>query len=88
MSSLAWEGQIFKTGGSELFVNAGSNAGIVSGMSFDAFERKPISGKGLSLGAQETQTGTIEITDVFADYATARATTGTAREGSLLKQLN
>lgn len=86
MSGQSWEGQVFKKQGSKLFVNAGSNAGITPGTIFGAYGGGAISGKGISVSAGGTQTGTIEITDVFDTYSTAKVVSGTAGDGSLIRR--
>jgi|GEM_PF-2116743 len=85
MKGEPWEGQVFKQKGSKLYVNAGSSAGIAEGMSFDAFSREEVAGKGVSLGAQDSRTGTVTVTSVSDAFSVATATSGTAGAGSILK---
>ncbi len=86
MSGQSWEGQVFKKQGSKLFVNAGANAGFTPGITFGAYKAGAISGKGISVTAGQAQTGTVEITDVFDTYSTAKTVSGTAGDGSILKR--
>ncbi len=86
MSGQSWEGQVFKKQGSKLFVNAGADAGMTPGMTLGVYGGSAISGKGISVTAGGTQTGTIEITDVFDTYSTAKVVSGTAGDGSILKR--
>ena len=86
MRGQPWEGEVFKAKGGELFVNAGSNAGIAQGMTFDAFSRQELSGGGISVGAHDVRTGTVQIDQVFDTYSLAKPISGTATEGSVLKR--
>lgn len=81
-----WEGQIFKKKGASLYVNAGSNAGLSEGMLFDAYMPTKVSGKGVSVEGGLLKTGTVELTQVGDVFAIAKATSGTAGPGAVLKK--
>ncbi|MFA4973668.1 MAG: hypothetical protein WC683_13745 [bacterium] len=86
MSGQPWEAQIFKAKGKELYVNAGTSAGISEGMSFDAYAREEVSGGGISVGEQDAKTGTVQISKTFDSYSIAMPVSGSAKNGSVLKQ--
>ena len=86
MGGRTWEAQIFKAKGKELYVNAGTNAGVAEGMTFDAYAREEVSGGGISVGNQDSKTGTVQISKAFDGYSIATPLSGVAAAGSVLKR--
>jgi len=76
-----WEGRIIKADGDDkIYVNAGSNVNLQVGDRFKVLregEKLIDPATGLELGAERTDVGAIEITQVLEKYSLARATEGT-----------
>lgn len=85
MRNLPWEGEIFKIEGDQIYLNAGSQAGVVPGMSFKVFHREKVTGAGLNLGTQEKPVGKIQVTQVQPNFAIAKIQGGQALPGHILK---
>lgn len=85
MKKLAWEGQVFKTQGKSVYINAGSEAGITPGMHLKVIDRKAVQARGVDLGQEDVPSGEIEISTVQAKFAVASITSGTARVGAIVK---
>ncbi|MGD8396614.1 MAG: CsgG/HfaB family protein, partial [Candidatus Eiseniibacteriota bacterium] len=73
IDTMPWTGRIVKADTDDrVYLNAGSEAGVEGGMTFDVFragEELIDPSTGLSLGAEETRVGSIEVTDVKEKYS-------------------
>ncbi len=79
MKDIPWTGAVVKADGDRVFINAGMESGIETGMEFKIYQRgeeliDPTTG--ISLGAEETLIGVIQVMDVKEKYAICRATSG------------
>lgn len=66
MGSLPWQAKIVKASGNIVYINAGSEAGVMVGDVLEIYskgEELIDPDTGLSLGAEETKVGEIEVTD-------------------------
>ncbi|TRZ52835.1 hypothetical protein D4R99_02010 [bacterium] len=83
-----WQGFVLSDQGGGITISSGENAGLKTGMVFDAYDAgKIISGAGGQKFFMPGQkTGTVKITDVFRDKAEAVILTGdNIKAGSVLK---
>lgn len=66
ITNLPWQAKIIKVSGTTVYINAGSEAGVNVGDIFDIFQKGEElidPDTGLSLGAEETKAGEIEVID-------------------------
>ena len=74
-----WSGRVGDVRGTDIYIKAGSQLGVVAGMEFDVFTQdKPVVDpeSGSVLGTPEQRTGRIVITRVAEKYAVGRAVDG------------
>jgi curli biogenesis system outer membrane secretion channel CsgG len=79
MRDIAWTGAVVKADGDKVYLNAGLESGIETGMEFKVYQKgeeliDPTTG--ISLGAEETLIGIIQVMDVKEKYAICRITSG------------
>lgn len=79
MDSIPWEGRIVKTSDDDVYINAGSDIGVIAGLKFEVFSAgedliDPVTGA--ILGVEEAPSGEIEVTEVKPSYSVAKATSG------------
>jgi len=79
MKDTAWMGAVVKADDEKVYLNAGSDSGIEIGMEFRVYQKgeeliDPTTG--ISLGAEETAIGSIQVMEVKEKYAICRATSG------------
>lgn len=79
MESVPWEGQVIKSNGSQIYVNAGSDAGVAVGDIFTVYRAgedltDPSSGR--VLGKSEQSAGTIQITEARQSFSIATSLKG------------
>ena len=91
LADLPWSGSIVKVEGQTAYINAGSEAGIVAGDSFDVYREEeaftdPVTGA--PLGAEKTELGEIEVTSVKGKYAIAKIirSNGQIQRGDLVTE--
>jgi TolB-like protein len=80
LADLEWTGRIVDVRDGVIYVNAGFDAGIETGMEFDVYEQQPAlidPATGQSLGAPERCIGRIRIVQVEDRYAVAEPLDGT-----------
>lgn len=82
-----WEGQIFKQEGSKVYLNAGKEAGVNSGMRFQVLKTQSLQGRGVDLGVEKIAIGEIQIDQVQDKFSTGTLISGQAPVGSLVKTL-
>ncbi|OQW99657.1 MAG: hypothetical protein BWK74_01735 [Desulfobacteraceae bacterium A6] len=83
-----WQGFVISGQGGGITISSGENAGLKTGMVFDAYDAgKIISGAdGQKFFMPGQKTGTVKITDVFMDKAEAAILTGdNIKTGSVIK---
>ena len=88
--STPWVGRVVKAeGGAQVYLNAGSDAGVAVGMTFVIFrkgEELVDPATGLSLGAEETQVATLEVVTVKEKFSIARTVSGSgAKAGDIVR---
>jgi curli biogenesis system outer membrane secretion channel CsgG len=81
LRNIPWQGRVADVRGDKIYINAGSDIGIKTGMQFDVFEQgdaivDPESGA--TLGSPDKQFGQLTITEVSPKFAVGRMTTGSA----------
>ena len=79
LADIPWTGRIIDVRGESVYVNAGSEDGIRTGMEFDVYEQEPPlidPATGLNLGAPERYLGALRITDLEDRYSIAEVVTG------------
>ncbi|MCP4631697.1 MAG: hypothetical protein GY855_02130 [candidate division Zixibacteria bacterium] len=84
MKSKPWSGKIIKVSGPKLYINGGSNIGLLVGNVMKVFspgEELIDPDTGLSLGAEETRLGEIQIVDVKEKYSIAIVRSGAGFSG-------
>ncbi|MBD3398714.1 MAG: hypothetical protein GF399_00085 [Candidatus Coatesbacteria bacterium] len=79
MRDIPWTGAVVKADGDKVYLNAGMESGIETGMEFKVYQKgeeliDPTTG--ISLGAEETLIGIIQVMDVKERYAICRITSG------------
>ncbi len=79
MKDVPWTGAVVKADGEKVYINAGMDSGIETGMEFRVYQKgeeliDPVTG--ISLGAEETLIGTVQIMEVKEKYAIGRAVAG------------
>ncbi len=91
LADLPWSGSIVKVEGQTAYINAGSEAGIVAGDSFNVYREEeaftdPVTGA--PLGAEKTELGEIEVTSVKGKYAIAKIirSNGQIQRGDLVTE--
>jgi curli biogenesis system outer membrane secretion channel CsgG len=77
--SAPWRGRVVKVEGGSVYLNAGSDAGITAGMTFAVLRKgeelvDPETGQ--SLGAEESEAGTIEVVTVKEKFAICKTVSG------------
>jgi len=84
VDGMPWTGQIIKADSdARVFLNAGSESGVTMGMTFSVFragEELIDPATGLSLGAEESMLGTIEVISVKEKYSICKAVTASGLE--------
>jgi len=91
LADLPWSGSIVKVEGETAYINAGSEAGIVAGDSFNVYREEEIFTDpvtGAPLGAEKTELGEIEVTSVKGKYAIAKIirSNGQIQRGDLVTE--
>ncbi len=74
-----WSGAVMKVSGGKIYVNAGSDSGIVAGMSLNAMskgEELVDPETGMSLGSEMKPIGTLQVIEVQEKYSIAQITNG------------
>jgi curli biogenesis system outer membrane secretion channel CsgG len=91
LADVPWSGSVVKTDGTTAYINAGSNAGIVTGDSFTVFREEesftdPITGA--PLGAEKSRIGELVVSQVKDKYSVANITSSNAeiRRGDLVTE--
>ncbi|HDR06213.1 MAG TPA: hypothetical protein ENN88_01110 [Candidatus Coatesbacteria bacterium] len=79
LKNVPWTGAVVKADGDKVYINAGVDSGIELGMEFRIFAKgeeliDPVTG--ISLGAEETLIGTVQVMDVKEKYAICRSVAG------------
>jgi curli biogenesis system outer membrane secretion channel CsgG len=81
LRTMPWQGRIADVRGDKIYINAGSDIGITTGMQFDVFVQgdaivAPESGA--ALGSPDKQSGQLTITEVSPKFAVGRMAAGSA----------
>lgn len=81
LRNVPWQGRVADVRGDKIYINAGSDTGIKTGMEFDVFVQgdaivDPESGA--TLGSPDKQFGQLTITEVSPKFAVGRMTSGSA----------
>ncbi len=79
LEDVPWTGRLVKATGSSIYLNAGQDVGVQSGMEFNVYRMgeeliDPVTG--LSLGAEEELIGTIRAMDIKEKYSICTVTEG------------
>lgn len=79
LKNVPWTGAVVKADGDKVYINAGADSGIELGMEFRIFAKgeeliDPVTG--ISLGAEETLIGTVQVMDVKEKYSICRSVAG------------
>lgn len=90
MEKLPWEGKIVSVKGGQLYLNAGSDAGVKVGDSYTVYkagEELVDPDSGLSLGIEETLAGQVQITKSMPKFSIATTTSGSSfRQGDIIRE--
>ena len=76
MADLPWEGKVIMVRGADIYIKPGSDAGVKVGDTFQVYsmgEELIDPDTGLSLGAEETKIGSIEVTSIVSGGKAAKA---------------
>jgi len=79
MEPIPWQGRVILAKGNEVYLNAGSGAGIKVGDSFDIYKRGEElidPDTGLSLGFEQSKIGNIQVSKVEDKFSIAKITAG------------
>lgn len=79
LRDVPWTGAVVKADGEKVYINAGMASGIEIGMEFRVYQKgeeliDPVTG--ISLGAEETLIGTVQVMEVKEKYSICRGTAG------------
>lgn len=89
MEKLPWEGKIISVKGNQIYLNAGSDAGVNIGDSFTVAkvgEELVDPDSGMSLGVEETLSGEIQVAKVMPKFSIATITSGGGfRKGDVVR---
>ena len=90
MDKLPWEGKILKSQGSEVYINAGANAGVKVGDTFTIYkagEELVDPDTGMSLGVEETLSGQVQVSKAMPKFAIGAVTSGGGfRNGDIVRE--
>ena len=83
LEAVAWTGRVVKAGGPKIYLNAGEDAGMATGMEFNVYRMgeeliDPVTG--LSLGAEEEIVGRIRATEIKEKYSICEVVSGAGFE--------
>ncbi len=79
LRDVPWTGAVVKADDEKVYINAGMNSGVETGMEFRVYQKgeeliDPVTG--ISLGAEETLIGTVQVMEVKEMYSICRGTAG------------
>lgn len=90
MDKLPWEGKIISAKGGQIYVNAGTSAGVKIGDSFTVYkagEELVDPDSGMSLGVEETLAGEVQISKAMPKFSIGTVVSGgTFRQGDIVRQ--
>lgn len=90
MEKLPWEGKVVSANGGQVYLNAGTDAGVNLGDSFTVYkagEELVDPDSGLSLGVEETLAGQIQISKTMPKFAIGTITSGGGfSKGDIVRQ--
>ncbi len=90
MEKLPWEGKVISSKGGQIYVNAGSDAGVKVGDTFTVYkvgEELVDPDSGMSLGVEETASGQLQISKAMPKFGIGTATSGTGfRQGDVIRE--
>jgi curli biogenesis system outer membrane secretion channel CsgG len=90
MEKLPWEGKVVSAKGGQIYLNAGSDAGINIGDTFTVYragEELVDPDSGMSLGVEETLAGQIQISKVMPKFSIGTVTSGNSfSQGDIVRQ--
>ena len=83
LEAVPWTGRVVKAGGPKIYLNAGEDAGMATGMEFNVYRMgeeliDPVTG--LSLGAEEEIVGRIRATEIKEKYSICEVVSGAGFE--------
>jgi hypothetical protein len=85
LRSVPWQGRVADVRADKVYINAGADMGITTGMQFDVFVQSDAivdPESGATLGSPDKQFGQLTITEVSPKFAVGRMTTGSAPKRS------
>jgi len=89
MDKLPWEGKIISLKGTQVYLNAGSDAGVKVGDSFAVYrvgDELVDPDSGMSLGVEETLSGQVQVSKVMPKFSIATSTSGGGfRKGDVVR---
>lgn len=89
MEKVPWEGKVIKAG-KEVYINAGSEAGVAVGDSFGVYkagEALVDPDSGLELGVEENLIGQVQVTKTMPKYSVATSISGNSfAKGDIIRQ--
>ncbi len=89
LKSVPWQGKLIKADAARVYINAGSEGGVSSGMEFDVYrpgEALIDPDTGLNLGTETEKIGRVRVNDVKEKFSIAEVVSGSDMErGDLVK---
>ncbi len=89
LKGVPWQGKLIKASPSQVYINAGSEGGVSSGMEFDVYrsgEALLDPDTGLNLGAETEKIGRVRVGDVKEKFSIAEIVSGSdMQRGDLVK---